>query len=447
MPEQPTPCSRKPHDGIELPSQPIDRILQPIARFLHVEATSRIVLLLFTIVALVLANSPWSQTFLDVWKTPIGFSVGSFEFRHSLKHLINDGLMAVFFFVIGLEVKREIALGELREIRRALLPIAAALGGVIVPAAIYLAFQRGEPGENGWGIPMATDIAFVVGCMALLGARVPHGLRVLLLSLAIVDDIFAILVIALVYAGNLSWLWLTAGLAGIGLVYAFMKLGIRSYGVYALLAVMIWFAFHESGVHATIAGVILGLMAPPSSYVSETLYREVLDRVRHTLRGDGFNAAPDLPAKMRRLQWVTREVVSPLEYMINALHPWVAFVIMPLFAFANAGVPFWLPDIGSPVAIAVILGLSVGKPVGIVLASWFSVRLRVASLPAGVTWTAMIAAGCLAGIGFTMALFIAGLALVDPLLDMAKIGVLAGSFLSAVVGMTLLRSALPDPQD
>jgi NhaA family Na+:H+ antiporter len=426
-----------------LPVEPIDRLLHPITRFLRVEAASGVVLLLFTVAALVLANSPWAASFLGFWNVKVGFTFGAFEFKHSLKHLINDGLMTIFFFVIGLEVKREIVAGELQEFRSALLPIAAAIGGMVVPAVTYLALQHGQPGERGWGIPMATDIAFVVGCMALLGPRVPQGLRVLLLSLAIIDDIGAILVIAFGYSSGLNFLWLGAGLGGLGLMFVCRRLGVRSIGVYILVGIGVWFAFHESGVHATIAGVIIGLMTPARSYVSPERYQQMMERA-HRLVHECAQEKVDLAASVRRIQLTARDTISPVEYLINALHPWVAFLIMPLFAFANAGVAIRPPDLASPVSLAVLFGLAFGKPLGVVAASWLCVRSGVASLPDGVNWQAMCGAGCLAGIGFTMALFIAGLALQDALLDTAKIGVLAGSFLSAVGGMITLRLSLPE---
>jgi len=430
---------------VPLPEEPIDRLVGPLARFLHVEAASGIALLLFTVAALALANSPVADGFLGFWKTPLGFELGDFELRHSLKHWINDGLMAVFFFVIGLEVKREIALGELRDARRAALPIAAAVGGMVAPAAIYLALQAGQPAEAGWGIPMATDIAFVVGCMAVLGGRIPHGLRVLLLSLAIADDIGAILVIAIGYTDAIHWGALAWGAAGIAGVSALARLGVRSFGIYALLGTGIWLAFHESGVHATIAGVALGLMTPARSYLSETLFGKILDRAAEVVRGGGFDSPSDRAGRVRRFQRAARETISPLEYLESVLHPWVGFAIMPLFAFANAGVPFELSDLGDPVAVAVGVSLVIGKPLGIVAVSFLAVRLGLARLPDGVGWGALAGGGALAGIGFTMALFIAGLALDGPALDAAKVGILAGSALAAVAGIGLLLALLqPD---
>jgi len=418
---------------------PIDSLMAPIRRFLRVEAASGFLLLAAAIVALSLANSSSAESVASFWKTQVGFQIGEFEFRLSLKHIIDDGLMAIFFFVIGLEVKREIVLGELRELRRAALPLAAALGGMIFPAGIYLLLQAGHEGMRGWGIPMATDIAFVVGCMAVLGRRVPHGLRVLILSLAIVDDIGAILVIAIGYTDAIHWNWLALGFVGLGFVWLLGKFGVRSFLVYTIVGVCIWFCIHESGVHATIAGVALGLLTPARSRLSESAVSRLLVRAKGVIEGDEWQQDHHRAERLMRFQQSTREVISPLEYLIHLLHPWVSFIIMPLFALANAGVPVKLADLAAPVAVAVSLGLLLGKPLGIVLLSWLAVKLRVAALPEGVTWRHLVAGGILGGIGFTMALFIAELALKDPLLDTAKVGVLAGSFVSAIVGMAMLK--------
>lgn len=431
----------------EIPKAPIDRIAEPLVRFLHVEAASGVVLLACTVVALALANSPVAESFLRFWSTEVGFTFGTFEFRHSLKHLINDGLMAVFFFVIGLEVKRELVLGELRDLRRAALPIAAAVGGMVVPAVIYLGYLWGGEGRRGWGIPMATDIAFVVGCMAILGSRVPRSLRVMVLSLAIADDIGAILVIAIGYTEELSIGWLVMGLVGICLVAAASRLGIRRLPVYVAIGVFVWYAFHESGVHATIAGVILGLMTPTTTRVSEGLFADVLRRASQVFEGGGFGDLTHRADRVRQFQRITQETISPLEYLEATLHPWTSFVIMPIFALANAGVPIRLSELGAPVALAVLIGLVLGKPLGIVAFSWIAVKSGIAKLPDRVTWRIILAAGFLAGIGFTMALFIAGLALSEALLDTAKFGVLAGSALAAIVGMTLLTILLPKEAD
>ncbi len=426
-----------------LPEEPVQRIVEPLARFLHVEAASGVVLLLSTAAALILANSAVSQQFLGFWKTPVGFEIGSFQVRGSLQHWINDGLMAIFFFVIGLEVKRELVLGELRDLTQATVSIAAAIGGMVVPAGIYLALQFGQPGQPGWGIPMATDIAFVVGCLAILGSRVPRGFRVMLLSLAIVDDIGAILVIAVGYTESVDLTALTLGLLGIGAIVGLTRIGVRNIGVYTVCGVLVWFAFHESKVHATVAGVILGLITPARSWVGKGLLAEIVDRAGHFLRGEGRGAHGQAYGVMRHLEQASREAISPLERLESALHPWVGLLIMPIFALANAGVPIRLSDLGQPVAVALMAGLVLGKPCGIILFSWLAVRLGLAKLPEGVTWAMIAAGGLLAGIGFTMALFIAGLALDGGLLDTAKIGILAGSMICAIAGMGLLVTLLP----
>ncbi len=436
--------TQTPSNRVEMPQEPIHRLVAPIDRFLHVEASSGFVLLGATLVALAIANSPAGEGFHAFWSTPVGFGFGAFEMRHSLQHWINDGLMAVFFFVIGLEVKRELVIGELRDLRSATLPIAAALRGMIVPAGIYLLLQLGEPGQAGWGIPMATDIAFVVGCLALLGPRVPHGFRVLLISLAIADDIGAILVIAIGYTESIHLGALAWGGLLLLFILALQRLGVRSVGLYTACGIGVWFAFHESGVHATIAGVILGLMTPARAYLSESLFGNMLRRAEQVLQGE-WESASDRGGRARRFVSASREMVSPLEYLETLLHPWVSFIIMPLFALANAGVVVSLSDFGHPVAIAVTAGLVLGKPIGVLLLSWLAIRLGLAALPDGVGWPAMLGGGLLVGIGFTMALFIAGLALDGPTLDAAKVGILGASAVAAVLGMVVLARSLPTP--
>ena len=429
------------HPETNLPEQPIQHLTAPFRRFLHIEAAGGVVLLVATIVALGLANSPWSEWYLAIWESE--FSIGFAPMSHSLRHWISDGLMAVFFFVIGLEVKRELVLGELRDLRKAALPIAAAIGGMVVPAGIYLSLQLGEPGERGWGIPMATDIAFVVGCMAVLGSRVPPGLRILLLSLAIADDIGAILVIAIGYTQSLNLTALSLALVGLAGILGFSWLGVRSVGLYLALGVGIWLAFHESGVHAALAGVILGLMTPSRSWVSAGRLQRSIQLVDGFLHGAEWRSTAERRAMLQQVARAAREAMSPLERHENALHPWMSFAIVPLFALANAGVAVELGDLGSPIALAAALGLVVGKPLGIVAVSWLAVRIGIASLPQGVTWPILAAGGLLAGIGFTMALFIAGLALESPHLEAAKVGVLLGSGISALFGMGLLLVLLP----
>ena len=428
-----------------LPSEPVDRLTGPLGKFLHIEAASGIVLLVFALTALILANSPWSESFLAFWKIPIGFSAGDYQVSHSLRHWINDGLMTIFFFVVGLEVKRELVVGELRSLRQATLPVAAAIGGMVVPAAFYLMLQPSGDGARGWGIPMATDIAFLVGCVALLGRGVPKQLRVMLLSIAIVDDIGAILVIAIGYTDSLNLVALGIGGGGIIAVTLASRMGVRSIPIYGLLGVGIWYAFHESGIHATLAGVILGLQTPARSWVSQGRIGQIMEKTGHLLSGDGFKTDAELRQLLQTLEIGSREAVSPPLRLETMLHPWVGFVIMPIFAFANAGVVFTSGALTTSVAMAVMAGLVLGKPVGIVLFSWLAVRSGKAQLPQGVSWLMLTAGGCLAGIGFTMALFIADLALEAPMLDQAKTGILLASGISAVLGMVMLRRAIRKP--
>jgi NhaA family Na+:H+ antiporter len=425
------------------PEEPIDAFLEPLGRFLHIESASGIILLAATITALVLANSPPSATFLAFWKKEVGFTFGSFQMHHSLQHWINDGLMTVFFYVIGLEVKRELVMGELRGLRQAALPIAAAIGGMVVPAGIYLALQLGTPAERGWGIPMATDIAFVVGCLAVLGPRIPNSLRVFLLSLAIADDIGAILIIAVGYTESISLVALAIGIGGIMVAIGLMKFGLRNAGVYFFLMTFVWFAFHESGIHATVEGVIFGLLTPAKAWISEGRLNTIINKSRHFLQGGGWRTAGERYAALRQVERAARKTVSPLERFETELHPWVGFLIMPIFALANAGVAIEISDFTDPVAVAIGLGLFAGKPIGIVLFSWLAVRIGLAELPEGTSWGVVAGGGFLAGIGFTMALFIASLALSGDLLDAAKVGVIMGSVLSAVVGITMLVRLLP----
>ncbi len=429
----------------DLPRERIDRVVEPLQRFLHVEATSGVVLLLAAVVAFAVANSAAADAFAGLWKTRVSFGFGAFQMEHSLKHWVNDGLMGIFFFVVGLEVKRELVLGELRDIRQATLPMAAALGGMLVPAGVFLAFEGGGAAARGWGIPMATDIAFVVGCLALLGSRVPASLRVLLLSLAIADDIGAILVIAIGYTSGLNVGALLLAFAGLGLVVGLRWVGVRSVPVYVLFGSLIWLALHESGVHATLAGVALGLLTPSRPWVSDSRAKRIIARVESLWQGDEPTPDVDRHHLLRRAETAVREALSPLERLENRVHPWSAFVIMPVFALANAGVTVDASLIREPVALAVAAGLVVGKPLGILGASYLAVRLGVARLPGDLSWRVILAGGLLAGIGFTMSLFIAGLALDGPLLPAAKVGVLVASVICGAAGMLLLRLWLPAP--
>jgi NhaA family Na+:H+ antiporter len=403
------------------------------------------VLLVCTALALAAANSRFAEAWHAFFHLPVALRVGGLSLDWTLHHWINDALMAVFFFVVGLEIKREFAAGELSDPKKAALPIAAALGGMVVPAAIYLWLQLGRAGERGWGIPMATDIAFVVGCMALLGPRVPHGLKILILALAIVDDIGAIVVIALGYSAGIEPGPLAAAALGFGLCALLDRVGVRAVGAYLAIGAGIWLAFVLSGLHPTVAGVLLGLLTPASAFVAPDRFGAALARAARELRERASLPEEERRELARALESAARESVSPLERLEGALHPWVAFGIMPLFALANAGVRIEASELLHPVGVAVAAGLVLGKPIGILLASALFVKLGLARLPAGVGWPALAGGGCLAGIGFTMALFIAGLALEGELLDAAKIGILGGSLVSVLLGALLLAVFLPRP--
>jgi len=430
-----------------LPREPIHRLTTPIKHYLHIEAAGGIVLLLATIAALFFGNSPWAEAYHHFWHTPIGLSVGEWRIEYSLEHWINDGLMVLFFFLIGLEVKYELILGELRDTRQAILPIMAALGGMVVPAGVFLAIQHEGSAARGWGIPMATDIAFVVGCMAVLGKRVPHGLRVMLLTLAIADDIGAILVIAVGYSTGVDLTALAWAGGGLLTIIILARLGVRAFLPYIIVGVLVWYAFLVSGVHATLAGVLIGLLTPARHYVGPELFREFLDSSATLITAEETPEQRLLLEQANRLRQAARETVSPLAYLQTLLHPWVTFLVLPIFALANAGVAIDVAQLASPLALAVMLGLLVGKPVGVFALSWLSIKLRIAPLPARTNWARLLGGACLTGIGFTMALFIANLAMTDAaMLDQAKLGVLSGSVLSAVLGMAILWW-LPVPQE
>jgi NhaA family Na+:H+ antiporter len=421
-----------------LPKEPADRLTAPLMRFLRIEAVAGVVLLISTTLAMLLANSAWSTNFLAFWDAPIALQLGSVTIARTLKHGINDGLMTLFFFVIALELKRELVLGELRDIRVAGLPIAAALGGMLVPVATFLLLVGDQPGRNGWGAVMSTDTAIVIGCLALLGARLPESLRLFLLSLAIFDDVGSILVVAIGYGGTLNWVALGAAGLGLIVVACMARLGVRALAGYFIVGGGIWLAFDLSGIHATVTGVILGLMTPARSWVSDRRLHAILDRV--TAYPPGNHWAGDTAARhdLHQAGVATREALSPIERLEIALHPWVAFVVLPLFALANAGVPIAGTAANPALTTAIVAAFVVGKPAGVVLFSRLAVSLRLATRPDELSWGLLIAGSLLTGIGFTMALFIAEAAFHTDLLNAAKLGILSASAISAVAGMAAL---------
>lgn len=419
---------------------PVRRLLSPLRRFLQIESASGGVLLVCAAIALIIANSPWAAAYHHLWQTPLVVGIGQFVLDQPLEFWINDGLMAIFFFVVGLEIKREIVDGELSDWRKASLPVIGAAGGMLAPALVYLTFHGLGAHPRGWGIPMATDIAFVVGIMALFGPRVPAGLKVFLLALAIADDIGAVLVIAFVYTDQVAVNWLAIGLAGLALTACMNRLGVRSLFLYVAVGMGIWLAFLAARVHPTVAGVILGLLTPAAPFIALPRMRDSLEQNLEQLADDGQSGRQH--ALLEAIAWTAREAVSPLARLEHALHPIVGFIIMPIFALANAGVAIDIGWLTHPVSLGVAAGLIVGKPLGIVAFSWLAVRLGFARLPNGTAWTHIIAAGFLGGIGFTMAIFVANLAfpeVVNPdLLAASKVGVIAGTLLSAVIGAGLL---------
>lgn len=435
------------HDNKPLQS----RFVRPVLEFTRVEAAGGIVLLIAAVIAVVWANSPWYESYFELFNSHIEVGGWVVHIDESLKHIINDGLMAIFFFVVGLEIKRELAVGELNSVRKASLPAMAALGGMVVPAAIYVAFavNAADPDAlQGWGIPMATDIAFSVGVVALLGSRVSVGAKLFLLALAIVDDIGAIAVIAIFYTEDLSFGWLGIALAGLVITHFVKRSGVHSLVVYTFLALGIWYAFLESGVHATIAGVILGLMTPVYARYSDETFRQKAQKVLD--RWDANRSSPHAEERLDQdaleLAAVARASVSPLNRLEHAIHPWSSFVIVPLFALANAGVRFvggeetLMDQLLSPVALGIFFGLAVGKPIGVFLATWIGLKLNMGVLPPRTTMKTVFGLGALAGIGFTVSLFITELAFRESLLaDEAKLGIFVGSAVAGVIGYLILR--------
>ena len=419
-------------------NRPLARVARPVREFLRVEAAGSILLLLAAAVALLWANSPFAESYDALWHAHLVLDVGPLHLDESLQHWVNDALMVIFFFVVGLEIKYELVNGDLRDPKTAALPIIAAVGGMVVPAGIYFALNpAGSDGGAGWGIPMATDIAFAVGVLGILGRRIPSAARLFLLTLAIVDDIGASLVIAGFYTSDLSLTWLAIAVGLLAAMVVARLLRVWTVVVYAILGVGTWFALLESGVHATLAGVAIGLLAPATALLNEEVARE---HARDALRDNMLD-----PDELAKLRFLLKESVSVVERLISALHPLSAYVVLPVFALANAGVE--LGAIGKvfaePVGLGIILGLVLGKPLGIFLASFAAVRLGVARLPEHTSWSMVLGLGAVAGIGFTVSIFIAGLSFpgADLLTEEAKIAILLASLIAAVVGVALLLAA------
>ncbi len=430
----------------------VRRARAPVERFLAIETASGVLLLGVACVALLWANSPWADVYERIWHTPFGVRLGTWSFERDLHFWINDALMTIFFFVAGLEIRREIAHGELSQLRRAALPLVAAVGGMLAPALIYASFNRGHSSSGGWGIPMATDIAFAVGALALLGKRVPPALRILLLALAVIDDVGAILVIAVFYSSDIHPSGFVVAALGLLLLFAWQLLGARAPWVYVLPAAVTWAGLYMGGIHPTLAGVVVGLLTPARPWLgAEHYFAQTADSLER-YRGQPAYDERQLLSELDAVRQARREAVSPLEGLQHALHGSVAYGIMPLFALANAGVPLQgavFDATGLRVFWGVSLGLVLGKPLGILVLSWLTTRLGLTALPAGIGYRQLAVVGVVAGIGFTMALFVAQLAFPSgALLETAKLAIICGSALAALLSVLAGRFLLgsrPDP--
>lgn len=427
---------------------PIEKIIAPVNRFIDLEYTSGIVLLISVVVAILWANSS-PTSYHHLWEIKLTAGFGKSILSQPLHIWINDGLMAIFFFVIGLELKREFMDGELSSFRKASLPMGAALGGMIVPALIYLLINYGSPSDRGWGIPMATDIAFALALLSMAGKHIPTSIKVFLSALAVADDLGAVLVIAFFYTASVNLTSLgIAGLFFLALIIG-NKLGIRNSAFYLIIGICVWLGFLFSGVHATIAGVLVAFTIPAATRINEEVYSSNLKKLTQEFEQEiPGNSTLTTPAQHQTIQHVknlSMAAETPLQKIEHGLHPWVAFVIMPLFALSNAGIiigPDFFSSIINPVSIGVTLGLVFGKFIGIMFFTWLMIKIGIGSLPEGSNWRHIIGVALLGGIGFTMSLFISGLAFKNQeFVDQAKYGILIASILAGILGSLVLRSS------
>jgi len=420
--------------------------------FVHSEVMGSILLLACTIVALVWANSPWAESYFDLLHTSVGVSWGGASFALSLHHWINDGLMVVFFFVVGLEIKRELVVGELSSFGKAGLPVMAAIGGMVVPAVLFVGVAAGGEGARGWGIPMATDIAFALGVLAIFGTRAPLGLKVFLTALAIADDLGAVAVIAIFYTESIDVMALIVAAVLLALIFAAIRAGIRRRGVLYLLIIGFWLAVFSSGIHATVAGILVAMLIPvrprvdPEEFIDGTEAR--LERIKQMeVSADSLLSDREQLNIVEGIHRCSKEALPTGLVLEHFLHPIQVWLILPLFALANAGVEIGgdlMAVLADPLALGIIVGLVIGKPLGISFFSWLAVKSGRGALPEGVTWGQIAGAGCLAGIGFTMSLFITDLAFDnESLIATAKVGIIAASLVSGIIGYVLLSKTLP----
>lgn len=428
---------------------PIEKLLNPFHRFIHQEFTGGIVLFTSVVISIVWANSAWSDSYHHLWETDFAVSFAGKTLDYPLHIWINDGLMAVFFFVIGLELKREFMVGELSSAKKAALPMVAALGGMLVPALIYIVINWGGAGQKGWGIPMATDIAFALALLSLAGKRIPLSVKVFLSALAVADDLGAVLVIAFFYTANISFLPLLIAGGFLLLLALGNYLGVRSIAFYLVLGIVVWIGFLFSGVHATIAGVLVAFMIPARTKIDE---KEFVRKSRSHIT-DFEQAIPlkgDLTTEeqheiIQDIKSLCKDAETPLQKLENNLHPWVSFVIMPLFALANAGMVIngnFFSSLINPVSLGVVFGLILGKFIGVFSFTWLMIRLKVAELPEKANWGHILGVAILAGVGFTMSLFVTGLAFSkEEMIDQSKYGILIASVFSGVAGILVLKRA------
>ena len=418
----------------------VEKILTPIERFLKLQASGGIVLLFAAAFALIIANSPYAHLYQSLLHYPLSIGMGEHVLKMSLHHWVNDGLMVLFFFLVGLELKREMAIGSLSSRTEAFLPFAAALGGMIAPALIYLYFNINEPSAIGWGIPMATDIAFAIGILAFVSKQLPFTLKIFLLALATIDDLGAILVIAFFYSSKLSAYWLTFSGLTVFLIFIIKQLRVHKFTVYIVMGTILWLAVLNSGIHATIAGVILGLLTPVKPLSTN---KAMLNKKLQELMSEGEKITT---YKLEEAKSLLRKMQSPAQFLIDRMHYFVVFIVMPVFAFFNSGVQFGSQFnmdqfISTPVFIGIFLGLLIGKPLGVFLFSWTAVKMKWARWPSQTRPVHILGIGFLAGIGFTMALFISSLSLSysSVISDYSKISIFAASFFAGIIGYTILK--------
>ncbi len=435
---------RPPQRPIPVAQQLAERAFLTFERFLHIEAVSGIVLLLAAATALIWANSSVADSYHATWHVPVSIGVGSVAVSQPLHFWINDGLMTVFFLVVGMEIRREIHEGALATPQLAALPVVAALGGVIAPALIYLSLNAEPPQRDGWAVPTATDIAFAVGVLALLGRSIPSNVRVLLLALAVIDDLVAVLIIAFFYSGGLDASGFTVAAAGALLTLGLQRIGVGSAWMYVVPGAIVWLGLLLTGAHPTLAGVVLGLLTPVRSKRLRAPPLQTASHAVNELSALSESPGPEpanLVPSLRKLRTAQRELLPPVVRVQMALHPWVAFGVMPVFALANAGVTIdgveAMSGASASILSGVIAALVLGKPLGVLFACWVAVRAHWVRLPDGVGWPGIGLVGLLAGIGFTMSIFIANLAFASPdRLGAAKLGILVGSLVSAVLGLS-----------